>query len=302
MRRIHCGLILCGLWWCVAGQAQAACPPAGWTRAELEALRAADFAIADDARRNALALALPDCLAEPDPFLRDAVAFEGLQRWLRTQALAPDAPAQLLARVQPLLAAPDDAAGVRRPFAALVLSEIARTDRVAPWMTPAQRAALVTDAANFVAGVRDYRGFVDGEGWRHGVAHGADLLLQLGLNPALDRPALDELLLAAQRQVVAADAHAYVHGEPGRLARAVYFIAARGLHEPGFWDAWLADVAKPDPLPDWGAAFTSEAGLARRHDTRAFLEALYVQAMRGDDAAARERLRPGLEKALDAVP
>lgn len=295
-------ILSCVLFAAGCGPVVAACPPAGWTREELVALREAKFELPDAARRDTLALAFPECYGEADPMLRDYVAFEGLQQWLRAKSLAPDAPAQLLARLQPMLAAADDADGFRRPFAALALSEVARTDRVAPWMTPAQRTALASDAAAFVRGVRDYRGYVDGQGWRHGVAHGADLLLQLGLNPAVERESLDVLLAAARSQVVAADGHAYVHGEPGRLARPVFFIAARGLHDAAYWDAWLSDVANPAPMKDWGEAFQSEAGLARVHDTRDFLQALYVLASRSEDAALRERLLPAVTKAMDAVP
>jgi hypothetical protein len=49
--------------------------------------------------------------------------------------------------------------------------------------------------------VRDYRGFDTAEGWRHGVAHGADLALQLVLNPAVDKPQIERLLAAVGRQV-----------------------------------------------------------------------------------------------------
>jgi hypothetical protein len=287
---------------CTATPVFAACPPAGSSVGELQALRAAGFKLEDTAQREALALALVECLDAADPALRDGIAFEGLATWLRADALSQATRAALLARVQPLLAGPDDAAGFRRPFAALALSEIVRTDRIASWLTPAQRAALVTDAAAYLAGVRDYRGFVDGEGWRHGVAHGSDLALQLALDPAIAPDALDPLLAAARSQVVAADGHAYVHGEAGRLARAVYWIAARGGHDRAFWDGWLADVAKPAPLPAWDAAFASEAGLARLHDTRDFLQALYVLVERGEKGEMQARLGPGLDAALAALP
>ena len=45
-----------------------------------------------------------------------------------------------------------DTNGFQQPFAALVLSEVARTDRIDPWMTPAMRSELVTAAATYLAG------------------------------------------------------------------------------------------------------------------------------------------------------
>jgi hypothetical protein len=288
-----------------AAPAFADCTPEGWTGDELAALRTTEFKVEDDTRRNALALALADCLGDADPQVRDGLAFEALARWMRTKPmlLTPETVASLREKLQPQLTGElDDPEGVHRPFVALVMAEVARTDRVEPWLTPEQRDALVTDASGFLYGVKDYRGFIDGQGWRHGVAHGSDLALQLAVNPAVDRAQLDELLGALRSQVVADGKHAYIHGEPGRLARAVFFIANRNLHDAAFWEAWLADVAKPGPLVDWGAAFASEEGLARLHDTRAFLQALLALTMINDDAELRARLQPAVLKALAPLP
>jgi hypothetical protein len=287
----------------LAAPAFAACPPAGWDAGRLQALRESGFKVEETATREALALELVDCLGDPDPVMRDSNAFEALARWMREKALTPAELMLLRERLQPELTAPaPDEHAVRQPFSALVLAEVARTDRVGPWMTPEQRASLVADAATYLAGVRDYRGFIDGEGWRHGVAHGADLALQLAVNPAVDRAQLDTLLEAVRAQVVAQGGHAYIHGEPGRLARVVYYAAQRDLHDQAHWEAWLKQVASPGPMGHWDAAFTSEEGLARLHDTRAFLQALLALTVRGEDAALRDRLQPAVLAALAPLP
>lgn len=51
--------------------ARATCPPPGHSVASLRALRASSFAVRDDVQRQALALALTDCLGNPDPALRE---------------------------------------------------------------------------------------------------------------------------------------------------------------------------------------------------------------------------------------
>ncbi|QNP40008.1 DUF2785 domain-containing protein [Lysobacter solisilvae (ex Woo and Kim 2020)] len=280
--------------------AGAACPPAGSDRASLQALKAADFALADTAARERLALGLAGCLGDPDPALRDGIAFEALSTWMRRQQLSDATLAALRDRLRPLLVA-EDPRGFQRPFAALVLAEVARTDRIRPWLDAAQREQLVADAVDYLCGVRDYRGYVDGEGWRHGVAHGADFALQLALNPALDAGQLERLRDAVAAQVAPAG-HAYIHGESLRLARPIVFIARRDLHDAGDWQRWLQAVAAPAPLPDWNAAFASEAGMVRRHDVLAFVTALYLLAQEQDDAATRERLLPGLRAVLKEMP
>jgi len=280
--------------------ASAACPPAGHDRAALVALEKAGFALADDAKRQALALGLLDCLGNPDPVLRDTIAFEGLSRWMREDKLDLATRRAIYTALLPRLKE-RDAGGYAAPFAALVLSDVARTDRVKAWMEPAERAALVAAGAEFLSAVRDYRGFDAKEGWRHGVAHGADVALQLSLNPALDRAQLDRLLAAIASQV-APSAHFYVYGEGERLAAPVLYIGKRNLHTADDWKKWIAALVDPKPLASWNEAFKSQVGLAKRHDTNAFLLSLYVNLREGGDPALAERMLPAVLEGLKSVP
>src|SRR5204863_5540412 len=140
--------------------------------------------------------------------------------------------------------------------------------RLAPLYSAPERDAFVTAAATYLAGVRDYRGFDAQEGWRHGVAHGADWALQLALNTALDKPQLDRLLDAIATQVLPPGEQSYVYGEGQRLAAPVFYIAKRGLHDTAFWTSWLGRIA--------GSATPSDgqptaAALARMHNAREFI-------------------------------
>ena len=141
-----------------ARQAAASCPPAGWTTASLASLKDNKFAIADAAARQSLALALTTCLGDPNPVLRDSIAFEALTTWLRAEQLDRATAIALRAQLLPLLAS-QDPQGFRAPFAALIMAEVARTDRIKPWMTAEGRDALVQAAAAYLSGVQDYRAF-----------------------------------------------------------------------------------------------------------------------------------------------
>lgn len=284
----------------VALSAPASCPPEATTRDQLLALKAAGFGIGDDGSRQAMALALLDCLGDPDPVLRDGIAFEALTVWMRTGLLSVDTRAQvseaLLARL-----AGSDADGFAAPFAALVLAEVARTDRIEPWLDPVRRSDLALAAAAYLGSISDYRGFVDDEGWRHGVAHAADLVLQLAMNDRIKGSDLNAMRAALATQVAPTAGHAYIHGESMRLARAGFAIAGRDDFDAADWSQWLATVAAPTPLADWSVALASEAGLARRHNVSAFLNALYLLAREGGNADAEARLLPGLRAALRAM-
>lgn len=282
----------------LAGGAQAACPPAGHDQASLQALKAADAPVASEGGRLAVAMELVDCLAHPDPMVRDGIAYGLLADWMRAGAFDAEGLRRLRSALYAVLAGPEGE-GFARPFAALVLSELARTDRVAPWMDAGEREEMLDKAVAYVVGVSDYRGYDNAVGWRHGVAHGADWLMQLALNPALERVQLDRILTAVAAQVVPGSAHAYVFGEPGRLARPVLYVAARGLHTGAEWQSWFA--ALPPALGDASLAYVDASWLARRHDLVAFLQAVYVESGRSGKDSIRA-LQPAADAALRAIP
>jgi hypothetical protein len=244
-------------------------------------------------------LALITCLGNPDPAIRDKHAFERLSAAMRAgevdQATLVAMKAQLLDQVKqgdPILAS----------FSALTLSEVARTDRIKPWMTEGERQQLVESAAAFLSNIRDYRAFSNAGGYVHAVAHGSDLALQLGLDPAITKPQLDRLLAAIAVQVAPKDPGvAYWAGEPDRLARAVIYIAQRHLHTDVEWKAWFATVMNPTPLASWDVAFDSESGIRKHHNTRAFLLAVFAAASTTDDRGIRQLLDP-VRESLKLVP
>ncbi|MBP8080854.1 MAG: DUF2785 domain-containing protein [Arenimonas sp.] len=279
-----------------------ACPPEGWSADSLRKLKAGGFVVAQDERRRRLALGLAPCLAEPDPSLRDGITFEAYSTWLRAGLLDQATRLELLQQLLPAIApGQSDAGGFRQPFSALVLAELARADRKSAYLSPEQRQALVEAAAGYLESVRDYRGYDPQDGWRHGVAHGSDLLMQLALNEALGKAQLDRILQAVKQQVAPPGDHFYIYGESERLARPVLFVAMRGLHSPEEWTAWFGQIASPAPLPGWDQAYQSNAGLARRHNTRAFLLVIYSE-IRDSKNENLARLAPMVAAVLAKVP
>lgn len=304
MPRLACAhaVLFCGLF---AGTVLAAdsCPPAGHDPASLRELKGKQFALADEADRQRLAIGLLACLSHRDPELRDDIGYGAYSTWMRGKALPVATLRQLSARLQAALA-PDaaDAEGYGRPFAALVLSEVARTDRIAAWMTAEERVALIASATGYLSSIRDYRGYSDAQGWRHGVAHGADVMLQLSLNPALDVAQLDQLLAAIAAQVPAHDGHAYVHGEAERLAAPVFYVGKRQQHTSEQWAAWFAALTRPPAGIEIEAVYRSEAALAWRHNVQAFLLNMHANVSAGSDADLKTRLGPGIIEALKKLP
>ena len=168
MRALLAVVLLLGVF---VAPARAACRPEGKTREQLEALKVLKWTVPDAAERQVLAEGLVDCLADVDPKLRDGIAYEALAHWMRAGEIDELGLRSLRDRLYAGLQA-DDPDGFRRPFDALVLSEVARTDRIKSWMTPEERGAMVETASRYLESVTDYRGF-DERVWRNSTGRNA---------------------------------------------------------------------------------------------------------------------------------
>ncbi|WP_306251388.1 DUF2785 domain-containing protein [Parvularcula sp. IMCC14364] len=270
-----------------------ACSPLGMDKTSVMALREAEFTLENEAKYQTLAMDLIACLGHPDPDLRDKIGYEGLSKLMREKRISAaqivDVGKTLIEKINE-----PDTDGFLRPFAALVLSEVARADRIDDILTAGQRQVLIDEATAYISDITDYRGFDEDEGWRHGVAHGADLLMQLTLNDALDRKQILQIRDTIGAQIMASNEHFYLYGEPERLARPILFAARRGLITETEWTAWFETITAPAPFDSWGDVFFSQEGLAKRHNLRGFAMAIYVNA----DVSSNENYKVLLSGAL----
>ena len=282
---------------CFSGSTIAACPPANLSREQLIDLKQHQWKIDDQAQRQKTALALLDCLSDPDPIVRDDIAFEALSFWMRGDQLDASTIGTMYKTLLPKLIDAPDAAGFAQPFAALTLAEVARVDRVKPFLTPKNRQTLVSAAATYLSALRDYRGFDETAGWRHGIAHTADLMLQLSLNPALIRTQQGEILASIATQLTNTS-HFFHYGEGNRLMAPVFYLGKRAAFNASEWDAWFSGLVSPFEKP----AVTTQARLMRAHNLQAFLYSLYFSLQESGDQIQKETMLPAVISALKKIP
>lgn len=272
------------------------CPPTGYSEASLKELKQKKWELNGDAKRQQLALALLPCLASPNPHLRDEIAFEALSFWMRNKLLDTATVRQiaqrLLAQIADTQASPN--ADFGKPFAALTLAEVVRVDRLQAFMTEQERSNMVNAAAQYLSTVKDYRGFDEKEGWRHGVAHGADWMLQLALNPNV-KPEQHQTILQSLATQINNEQHFYIYGEPERLMAPVFFLALRSPLDDAAWQTWFEQLMQGSSN---AAPMNTQANLARRHNLKAFLQALYVNVQESKQEKIKEKLQPLIVSSL----
>jgi hypothetical protein len=285
-----------------AAQIAKPCFSTKWDKPALLKIAQQNFEIEDVNERNALAKQLLSCLANPDPKIRDEIAYLALSKWLRSDKLDIESKRLLFLELIDNFGKPiPDELGIYQPFVALVLSEFARADRKSPYLNDKQREILVAKSTEYMSKITDYRGFDETLGWRHNVAHTADIFLQLALNPALTTEQLTRLLNAIGEQVIPQQEHFYTYGESERLAKPLLYIFLQKQHNQEVWKNWLATYITPAPFDDWSQVFNSQKGLSKLHNARAFLSTILVYIVDSKNEQLI-MLKPSLIDALDSLP
>lgn len=247
-----------------------------------ERLLQSGSAVPTDRPLTDLTVDLVEMLGSADPGRRDRLAFSVLARWI-DQGVYDDLLTTLGDSVSRGLtvgigAVADDSV-FRRSFSALVLACCIERDTAAHLLPVDVVMRWAERALAWFSRERDDRGWVEGAGWAHTVAHGADLMLALGESPHLDATHLQVLLDVIAERV--STTSVFLHaGEDDRLASAVLTIVQRDLLTSESIEAWvdtlgrLSQLTRTTPLGD--AGWTPAAQNAKQ-----LLRALYAHASIG---------------------
>lgn len=141
-----------------------------------------------------------------------------------------------------------------RTFSVLLLPLILIAHRRQPFLSPHEVGQVQQSLLSYLHEERDRRGYVQGKGWAHAIAHAADALDDLAQCVETDTEGLREILSAVRETLCVTEI--YTHGEEERLVTPVIAILRRGvlaedelvLWIEGFADAVLAIEEMPQRI------------------------------------------------------
>lgn len=238
-----------------------------------EDVRATGLAVPSDRPLDELTAELTLMLGDPDPDIRDQLAYPALCTWI-SRGVYDDLLSGLgdgmAAGLVVGLGEVDSDSVFRRSYSALVLSECIARDNDRPLVPGGKVLEWGDRVATWMLRERDLRGFVPGKGWAHAVAHGGDALATLAASPHVATPELTVILDVVADRVLAKVVAPYGQGEPDRLARATIAVLRRNQVPLSVVEPWVARIGaySAAPAPDAGNA-------------EAFLRALYLQLALG---------------------
>lgn len=238
-----------------------------------------DFAVPADRPLSDLTAELTQMLGDPDPYVRDDIAFPTLCVWIgrgEYDDLLPGLGDGMAAGLRSGLGQSGTDSVFRRSFSALVLATCIARDTERPLVPGGKVLEWGDRIATWILEEKDLRGFVPGKGWAHAVAHGADALGTLGSSPHVGQAELTVLLdVIAERLSLPVD-RLFAHGEPDRLATATMALLRRDripIETLETWVSRLGQIARRQS--------TNGDPYLVKGNTEAFLRALYLQLALG---------------------
>jgi hypothetical protein len=229
-------------------------------------------------------------LGDPNPRVRDGIAYPTLATWVSEgvyddllQGLGDGMTSGLVVGLG------DDGSDsvFRRSFSALVLTSCVLRDN-AMRLVPGDTVLRWGDrVAGWLVRERDLRGFVPGKGWAHAVAHGAEAIGALADSPTMGRLELTVLLDVIADRLLTQTRYHLVSAEPDRLALATMKILRRDLIGLDVLEPWinrLANQAGPDGTKEHDPFLIGG-------NVQAYLRAVHLQlALAPDPPATRPDL------------
>ena len=197
---------------------------------------------------------LGEMLGSPDPRVRDDLAYPVLASWISQGVydhLLRTLGNGLCVLMEDGLGSVTGDSVFHRSFAVLVLAEIIERDTRMDVVDDRTLLGWGDRIATWLVAEKDLRGYVQGKGWAHAVAHGADAIGALARSPRIDGPALVFLLDVIADRVLEPTPEFWVAGEPDRLAFAAMGALRRDLVEMDALDPWLRRLtARSQPVSD----------------------------------------------------
>jgi Protein of unknown function (DUF2785) len=222
-------------------------------------------------------------LGSSDAELRDRFAYPILTAWIERGQYGPDElrgiAGQMLNNLGQGLGESGTDSVFLRSFSALILMEVVARDNTEPFLDQADVRELLAGALDYLRRERDLRGWVEGPGWAHAVAHTADLLMMLSRSRHAGPAELAGLLDGVADRLLIPTDTVFLYQEDERLAYAVLNVLRRRLLDHGAVSRWLGRFARPPGYESWQPVF-AETGLSvARVNVTSFLRSLYFQLL-----------------------
>jgi hypothetical protein len=258
----------------------------GELKALLSKIQDDDYRIGEGRDYFLLTMEMAAHIGSPDPELRDDLVYDILANWITADHLDSGQLKQLLdvcldgSHLFYRIGESETDSVFTRSFSALAIALIIEAHRRHAFLSRDELRPARDRIEDYLLRERDLRGYVDGKGWAHAVAHGADMLDELARCSGLSEPEDLMRILSVIKTLAETNYYACIHEEDERLVTAVISVLDRKILADQAIIGWLEsfpDTRKIGKYPD---------DLYLRANVKSFLRSLYLRLSKLDDNAS----------------
>ena len=214
-------------------------------REKLQVIEQNKFHLLEKDDLNELILAMLHHIGSTDSVLRDKLIYSSFGTWiLKDNALNQEQLHSILTVVLDEnhlllgIGEKDTDTVFTRSFSALLLPLLLISNRANPFITATEIHEIKEKLLTYLANEKDRRGYVEGKGWAHSIAHGADAVDDLVQCPELTNSDLKKVLEVLRNVICVADI-GYIYGEEERVVTPVIAIIKRAELSDGEISQWI---------------------------------------------------------------
>jgi hypothetical protein len=254
-------------------------------KALLTAIQNNEYRISDNHDHFVLSQEMIAHLGSPDAELRDDLIYDILANWIEVDILSPGELRQLLhicmsdTHLSYRIGESGTDSVFTRSFSTLVIALIVNAHRRHAFLSASELQMVKGRIQDYLSREQDLRGYVDGKGWAHSVAHAADVLDELAQCPEMSDPADLLAMLAAIKGRMETNDYAFIHEEDERMVSAVVHIMERKIIADQVIIRWI------ESFPETRKIGKYPEDLYLRTNVKAFLRSLYLRLSKLDDTA-----------------
>lgn len=184
-----------------------------------------------------------------DPTLRDDLIYDIFSKWINQNKFSTQQLQTFLEicmdnqHLMKCVGIENDDTVFSRTFSALIIALILYSNNQNNFLSNNEINKTTNTIIEYYTKEVDLRGYVDNKGWAHSVAHGADVIDELGKCSVLCKEDLQKLLMTLQSKICQGK-YVYIDGEPDRISIAVKSIFIRAEIDECDILSWLESFKK----------------------------------------------------------
>lgn len=243
----------------------------------LRSIKAQDCTMPNGVNQYELALEMMNNIGDIDSELRDDLILDILCKWIIDGALPTSVVQELLNIAideKHLLNGLGEVSDTvfARTFSVEVVAAVIYKHRQEEFLSEADVKKALEAVLRFYNEDKDVRGFVEGKGWAHGAAHGADVLDEFARCREIGYEELKRILDSIYRKVNV-NHYGYIHFEDERMITAVKAILERKIIPMKEIEDWIGNFNKIEKVGKYPEDLVIDSNV------NSFLKSLYFRLM-----------------------